>query len=71
MWICKYKCLHVLCCRSMFHAGDSDSTGVTAAAWYGALYGFTDSVPKCNHDQLEYGDRLQHQADLLYKLAYP
>ena len=55
----------------MFHAGDSDSTGVTAAAWYGALYGFTDSVPKCNHDQLEYGDRLQHQADLLYKLAYP
>ena len=29
----------------MFHSGDSDSTGVIAAACYGAMYGFKD-VPE-------------------------
>ena len=32
----------------MFHSGDSDSTGVIAAACYGAMYGFS-GVPDCNH----------------------
>ena len=32
----------------MFHGGDSDSTGVMAAAWFGALYGYAD-VPENNY----------------------
>ena len=52
--------LHLLC-RAMFHAGDSDSIGVIAAAWFGGLYGFV-GVPKCNYSNLEYRDRLEDQA---------
>ena len=32
----------------MFHSGDSDSTGVIAAACFGAMYGFK-GVPDPNH----------------------
>ena len=34
--------------RSMFHAGDSDSTGVIAACWFGVAHGIS-SVPEKNH----------------------
>ncbi len=54
----------------MFHAGDSDSTGVIAAAWFGALYGF-EGVPECNYSNLEYKDRLLEQAEKLYNLSHP
>lgn len=37
-----------LCNHAVFHAGDSDSTGCIAGAWYGALYGF-DGVPEVNY----------------------
>ena len=32
----------------MFHSGDNDSTGVIAAACYGAMYGFK-GVPQGNY----------------------
>ena len=60
--------LHLLC-RAMFHAGDSDSTGVIAAAWFGGLYGFA-GVPECNYSKLEYRERLEDQAAKLYKLSH-
>ena len=63
------KMLHLLC-RAMFHAGDSDSTGVIAAAWFGGLYGFA-GVPECNFSKLEYRERLKDQAVKLYKLSHP
>ncbi|XP_025081709.1 protein ADP-ribosylarginine hydrolase-like isoform X1 [Pomacea canaliculata] len=56
--------------RSMFHGGDSDSTGVIAACWYGALYGF-QGVPEGNHKFVEYRDRLVKVADTLLDLAMP
>ena len=34
--------------RGMFHGGDSDSTGVMAGCWYGAMYGF-EGVPEGNY----------------------
>ena len=47
-----------LCSRAMFHGGDSDSTGIIAAACWGAMRGFED-VPECNYKKLEYRDRLE------------
>lgn len=57
-----------LCSRSMFHSGDSDSTGVIAAAWWGALYG-TDGVPVCNYKNLEYRKRIETAAAELFAKA--
>ncbi|KAI8794141.1 protein ADP-ribosylarginine hydrolase [Biomphalaria glabrata] len=57
-----------LCYRSMFHGGDSDSTGVMAACWYGVTYGLND-VPSINHKKVEYRDRLVTVARKLYTLA--
>lgn len=54
-----------LCSRAMFHAGDSDSTGVIAATWYGAIYGFKD-VPEKNYKHLEYRNRLEDLGEQLY-----
>lgn len=52
---CRYDALlgagdswEALCSRGMFHSGDSDSTGVIAAACFGALYGF-HGVPEVNY----------------------
>lgn len=52
----------------MFHAGDSDSTGVIAACCYGAMYGY-QGVPECNYKQLEYRERLEKAGEEIYKLA--
>ena len=52
----------------MFHAGDSDSTGVIAAACYGAIHGL-DGVPKCNYEKLEYKQRIIDLGTQLYKLT--
>ena len=57
-----------LCSRAMFHSGDSDSTGVIAAAWWGALYGM-DSVPKGNYMNLEYRERIENVAAKLFAKA--
>lgn len=57
-----------LCSRSMFHGGDSDSTGVIAACWYGAMQGFK-GVPECNYENLEYYKDLEKLANKLYKLS--
>ncbi|XP_046855156.1 protein ADP-ribosylarginine hydrolase-like [Xenia sp. Carnegie-2017] len=46
-----------LCSCSMFHGGDSDSTGILAAAWWGGMYGMK-GVPLGNYRNLEYGLRL-------------
>ena len=47
-----------LCSRAMFHGGDSDGTGIIAAACWGAMSGFED-VPECNYEKLEYRERLE------------
>ncbi|XP_005999150.1 ADP-ribosylhydrolase ARH1 [Latimeria chalumnae] len=54
--------------RAFFHGGDSDSTGVIAACWWGAMYGFKD-VPPSNRKNLEYRDRLENMAKYLYELG--
>lgn len=58
-----------LCSRSMFHSGDSDSTGVIAAACFGAMYGFK-GVPDPNHKNLEYRDRLVKAGTVLFTLTH-
>ena len=55
-----------LCFRSMLHGGDSDSTGIIAAACWGAMHGFK-GVPEGHYKKLEYIDRLRHLAKQLYK----
>ena len=57
-----------LCSRSMFHGGDSDSTGVIAAAWWGVLYGM-DGVPVGNYKNLEYRKRIETVASQLFTKA--
>jgi len=52
----------------MLHAGDSDSTGTIAGAWYGLLYGL-DKVPDNNHKDLEYRERMVNSGKLLYILG--
>ena len=37
-----------LCDRGVFHAGDSDSTGVIAGAAFGVMYG-KEGIPECNY----------------------
>ena len=59
-----------LCSRSMFHSGDSDSTGVIAACCYGAMFGFKD-VKKNNYEKLEYGEKLGKLGEKLYVLSHP
>ncbi|KAM4697513.1 ADP-ribosylhydrolase ARH1-like [Rhinophrynus dorsalis] len=58
-----------LCCRAMFHGGDSDSTGVIAGCCWGARYGLS-GVPEGNYIELEYRERLESAADTLHKLAW-
>ncbi|XP_064869141.1 ADP-ribosylhydrolase ARH1 isoform X1 [Oncorhynchus nerka] len=53
--------------HGFFHGGDSDSTAVIAAAWWGALFGFR-GVPEINYQRLEYRDRLSKLGEWLYKL---
>ncbi|XP_078681932.1 ADP-ribosylhydrolase ARH1-like isoform X2 [Branchiostoma floridae x Branchiostoma belcheri] len=59
-----------LCSRAMFHGGDSDSTGVIAAACFGVLYGY-EGVPACNHEKLEYRSRLEKLGEQLYHKSHP
>lgn len=54
-----------LCSRSMFHCGDSDSTGVMAGAWWGAMYGL-DNVPVGNYKNIEYRTIIEELAEKLY-----
>ncbi|CAH1247645.1 ADPRH [Branchiostoma lanceolatum] len=58
-----------LCKRSMFHGGDSDSTGVIAACCWGAMYGYK-GVPQNNYEKLEYRSRLEKAAEQLYSLSH-
>ncbi|KAG7463842.1 hypothetical protein MATL_G00180930 [Megalops atlanticus] len=53
--------------HAFFHGGDSDSTAVIAAAWWGAIYGF-EGVPEVNYKKLEYRERLARLAQELYKI---
>ncbi|CAL8320645.1 unnamed protein product [Merluccius merluccius] len=54
--------------HGFFHGGDSDSTGVIAAAWWGAIYGFS-GVPKLNYERLEYKARMSKAAQKLLELS--
>jgi len=54
--------------RGMLHGGDSDSTGVIAAAWWGGIYGFSN-VPEKHHKDLEYRERLEKLANQLFHQA--
>ncbi|XP_075035115.1 ADP-ribosylhydrolase ARH1-like [Mixophyes fleayi] len=58
-----------LCRRSMFHGGDSDSTGVIAGCCWGAIHGLS-GVPKGNYSALEYRERLEAVARSLHELAW-
>ena len=62
--------MYYSCSRSMFHAGDSDSTGVIAAACFGMMHEY-EGVPESNYQHLEYRERLEEQADKLFKLSHP
>ncbi len=53
-----------LCLRAMLHGGDSDSTGIIAAACWGAMNGY-DGVPIGHYEKLEYLDRLRRLAKKL------
>jgi ADP-ribosylarginine hydrolase len=55
-----------LCYRGMFHGGDSDSTGVMAGAWWGAIHGF-EGVPPGNYEKLEYRQRIEDLAKKLFE----
>ena len=59
-----------LCKRAMFHGGDSDSTGVIAGCWFGALYGYR-GVPEGNYRKLEYRARLEKAARVLFEYSHP
>ncbi|XP_035829122.1 protein ADP-ribosylarginine hydrolase isoform X2 [Aplysia californica] len=61
---------HELCYRAMLHGGDSDSTGVIAACWFGTLYG-CQGVPEGNYESLEYNERLKAAGAGLFELAFP
>ena len=54
-----------LCHRSMLHGGDSDSTGIIAAACWGAMHGYK-GVPKGHYHKLEYVDKLKSLAKKIY-----
>ncbi|KAK6169005.1 hypothetical protein SNE40_020138 [Patella caerulea] len=56
--------------RAFFHGGDSDSTAVMAACWFGALYGYK-GVPESNYMGLEYQSRLERAGEILYNLSHP
>jgi ADP-ribosylarginine hydrolase len=51
---------------SMLHAGDSDTTGTIAAAWYGACYG-TDRVDPRMLKNFRDADRFKRLGEQLYK----
>ncbi|KAG7257325.1 hypothetical protein CRUP_020196 [Coryphaenoides rupestris] len=53
---------------AFFHGGDSNSPGVMAASWWGAIYGFR-GVPKRNYEGLEYKKRMSKAAERLLKLS--
>ena len=55
-----------LCKRGMFHGGDSDSTGIIAAACWGAMNGYKE-VPLGHYENLEYRDRLETLSKKLYE----
>ncbi|XP_029462038.1 ADP-ribosylarginine hydrolase [Rhinatrema bivittatum] len=54
--------------RAFFHGGDSDSTAVIAACWWGAMYGFK-GVSASNFRNLEYRERLEKVGRDLYQLS--
>ncbi|XP_028582709.2 ADP-ribosylarginine hydrolase isoform X1 [Podarcis muralis] len=54
--------------RGFFHGGDSDSTAVMAACWWGAMHGFK-GINANNYKEIEYRDRLEKVARKLYHLS--
>ena len=55
-----------LCEHSMLHGGDSDSTGIIAAACWGAMEGYA-GVPENHYKNLEYRDRLASLGKNIHK----
>uniref|UniRef100_A0A8C3TFQ4 ADP-ribosylhydrolase ARH1 n=1 Tax=Catharus ustulatus TaxID=91951 RepID=A0A8C3TFQ4_CATUS len=53
--------------RAFFHGGDSDSTAVIAAGWWGIMHGF-QGVPPSLYAHLEYKERLEKVAKDLYSI---
>jgi len=58
--------------RAVLHGGDSDSTGILACSWWGALVGFQDQksercrVPVNHYVDIEFGDEIQTLARQMY-----
>ncbi|KAK3579429.1 hypothetical protein CHS0354_028226 [Potamilus streckersoni] len=59
-----------LCSRAMFYAEDSETTGMLAAGWYGAMFGY-QGVPENNYKELMYVDHLKKAGANLYSLSHP
>lgn len=57
-----------LCKHSMLHSGDSDSTGILAAACWGAMEGYA-GVPENHYKKLEYRERLTKLGKELFEKA--
>lgn len=51
---------------SMLHAGDTDTTGCIAAAWYGTIYGY-NGIPPNMLKYLEYKNDLENVAKKIYE----
>ena len=64
--LCSGDSWNELCLHSMLHGGDSDSTGIIAAACWGAMYGYK-GVPEGHYKNLEYLKHLESLANKLYK----
>jgi len=54
--------------RGIIHGGDTTSTGIIAAAWFGAVYG-VNSIPKQTYEKLEYRKRAELLGEQLYHLS--
>jgi len=55
------------CLRGVLHGGDSDSTGVIGAVWYGCLFGLVD-VPQHHYEKVEYNARAVDLAKVLFDI---
>jgi len=54
--------------RAFFHGGDSDSTGIIAGCWFGAIYGF-NTVFEPHYEGIEKQKEIEDLAARLFELA--
>ncbi|XP_025118328.2 protein ADP-ribosylarginine hydrolase-like protein 1 isoform X2 [Bubalus bubalis] len=57
-----------LCCRAMFHGGESGATGAIAGCLFGLLHGL-DAVPAGLYRELEHQEELRRLGEALHRLS--